>query len=226
MFCKPPEPKRKVYNRESKSKGKVFIKAVTGKNKNGKKGKKHDLETGFSDIDILLENMGKAEKNVDKDRNMEKCNLQVASIHQIEEGNEKELCARNLEQIKEECTHDSGTDMGNEINGIQVVNNVNPEVQIKKECTHNDRTESGKERIEMEVTEEIVMGVKQIKETEDTEYIVADGIVTYGRGTENKMDMQVTDNGTVTDGTGNENKMDMQVTDGKETGCRHSWERS
>ena len=31
---------------------------------------------------------------------MEKCNLQVASIHQIEEGNEKELCAQNLEQIK------------------------------------------------------------------------------------------------------------------------------
>ena len=45
MFCKPPEPKRKVYNRESKSKGKVFIKAVTGKNKNGKKGKKQDLTT-------------------------------------------------------------------------------------------------------------------------------------------------------------------------------------
>ena len=58
MFCKPPDPKRKVYNRESKSKGKVFIKAVTGKNKNGKKGKKHDLETGFNDIDILLENIG------------------------------------------------------------------------------------------------------------------------------------------------------------------------
>ena len=104
--------------------------------------------------------------------------------------------------------------MGNEINGIQVVNNVNPEeIQIKKECTHNDRTESGKERIETEVTEEIAMEVKQIKETEDTEYIVADGIVTYGSGTENKMDMQVTDDGTVTDGSGTENKMDTQVTD-------------
>ena len=56
--------------------------------------------------------MGKAETNVDENRNMEKCNIQVASIHQIEEGNEKELCAWNLEQIKEESTHDCGTEMG------------------------------------------------------------------------------------------------------------------
>ena len=53
----------------------------------------------------------------------------------------KELCQRNLEQIKEESTHDSATEMGKEINGIEVVNKANPqEVQIKKECTHNDST--------------------------------------------------------------------------------------
>ena len=40
VFCEPNKLKRKVYNRESKSKGRVFIKVVTGKNKNGKKGKK------------------------------------------------------------------------------------------------------------------------------------------------------------------------------------------
>ena len=170
MFCEPTQPKRKVYNRESKSKGKVFIKVFTGKNKKGKKGKKHDLETGFNDIDILLEKMGKAEMSVDGDSNMEKCNLQVASIHQIEEGNEKELCQCNLEQIKEESTHDGGTEMGKEINGIEVVNKANPqEVQIKKECTHNDSTESGKEKIETEVTEGIAAEVKEKTETEVTE---------------------------------------------------------
>ena len=215
VFCEPPQPKRKVYNRESKSKGKVFIKVVTGKNENGKKGKKRDLETGFNDIDILLEKISKAEMSVDGDSNMEKCNLQVASIHQIEEGNEKELCQHNLEKMKEESTHDSGTEMGNEINGIEVVNKVNPEeVQIKKECTHNNSTELGKEKIETEVTEVIAMEVKEITETEVAEDIVTDGILTYGTGTENKMDMQVTvtDDAIVTDGSRTENKMDMQVT--------------
>ena len=100
VFCEPPQPKRKVYNRESKSKGKVFIKVVTRKNKKGKKGKKHDLETGFNDIDILLENMGKAEMSVDGDSNMEKCNLQVATVNQMEEV-----------QIKKECTHNDRTEL-------------------------------------------------------------------------------------------------------------------
>ena len=71
VFCEPPQLKRKVYSRESKLKGKVFIKVVTGKNKNGKKGKKCNLETGFNNIDILLEKMGKAETSVDGDSNME-----------------------------------------------------------------------------------------------------------------------------------------------------------
>ena len=115
MFCEPHQPKRKVYKRESKSKGRVFIKVVTGKNKNGKKGKKCDLETAFNDIDILLENMDTAERSVVGDSNVEECNLQVASTHQIEEGNEKELCQRNLEQIKEESTHDDGTEVTDEI---------------------------------------------------------------------------------------------------------------
>ena len=106
--------------------------------------------------------MGKAEMSVGGDSNMEKCNLQVASIHQIEEGNKKELCQHNLEKIKEESTHDGGTEMGKEINGIEVVNKANPqEVQIKKECTHNDSTESGKEKIETEVTEGIATEVAE-----------------------------------------------------------------
>ena len=115
MFCEPHQPKRKVYKRESKSKGRVFIKVVTGKNKNGKKGKKRDLETAFNDIDIMLENMGTAERSIVGDSNVEECNLQVASTHQIEEGNEKELCQHNLEQSKEESTHDNGTEVTDEI---------------------------------------------------------------------------------------------------------------
>ena len=52
-----------------------------------------------------------------------------------------------------------------------------------------------------EVTEGIVAEVKEITETEVTEDIVRDGIVTYRTGTENKMDMQVTvtDDAIVTD---------------------------
>ena len=115
VFCEPHQPKRRVYKRESKSKGRVFIKVVTGKNKNSKKGKKRDLETAFNDIDILLENMDMAERSVVGDSNVEECNLQVASTLQIEEGNKKELCQRNLEQIKEESTHDDGTEVTDEI---------------------------------------------------------------------------------------------------------------
>ena len=114
-FCEPHQPKRRVYKRESKSKGRVFIKVVTGKNKNSKKGKKRDLETAFNDIDILLENMDTAERSVVGDSNVEECNLQVASTLQIEEGNKKELCQCNLEQIKEESTHDNGTEVTDEI---------------------------------------------------------------------------------------------------------------
>ena len=115
MFCEPHQLKRKVYKRESKSKGRVFIKVVTGKNKNSKKGKKRDLETAFNDIDILLENINTAERSIVGDSNVEECNLQVASTHQIEEGNKKELCQCNLEQIKEESTHDDGTEVTDEI---------------------------------------------------------------------------------------------------------------
>ena len=91
MFCEPHQPKRKVYKREVNQKGEYLLKFSRGKNKNGKKGKKRDLETAFNDIDILLENMDTAERSVVGDSNVEECNLQVASTHQIEEGNEKEL---------------------------------------------------------------------------------------------------------------------------------------
>ena len=115
VFCEPHQLKRRVYKRESKSKGRVFIKVVTGKNKNSKKCKKCDLETAFNDIDILLENMDTAERSVVGDRNVEECNLQVASTLQIEEGNKKELCQRNSEQVKEESTHYNGTEVTDEI---------------------------------------------------------------------------------------------------------------
>ena len=127
MFCEPPQPKRKVYNRESKLKGKVFINVVTGKNKNGKKGKKCDLETGFNDIDILLEKMGKAEMSVDRDSNMEKCNLQVASIHQIEEGKRKKSYVNVIwNKLKKNLQMTVAQRWVKRINGIEVVNKANP----------------------------------------------------------------------------------------------------
>ena len=91
VFCEPHKLKRKLYNRESKSKGKVFIKVVTGKNKNVKKGKKCDLETELNDIDVLIENMGMVEMSIVGDSNVEQCNLQVASTNQMDNGNDKEL---------------------------------------------------------------------------------------------------------------------------------------
>ena len=54
--------------------------------------------------------MDTAERSVVGDSNVEECNLQVASTHQIEEGSEKELCQRNLES-----THDDGTEVTDKI---------------------------------------------------------------------------------------------------------------
>ena len=114
VFCEPHKPKRKLYNRESKSKGRVFIKALTGKNRNGKKGKKHDLETELNDIDIMIKNMGTAEMSIVGDSNVEQCNLQVASTHQTEEGNKehKELYQRNLEEIEDDIVTDGVVTFG------------------------------------------------------------------------------------------------------------------
>ena len=166
VFCEPHQPKRKVYKRESKSKGRVFIKVVMGKNKNSKKGKKRDLETAFNDIDILLENMDMAERSVVRDRNVEECNLQVASTLQIEEGNEKELCQCNLEQIKEESTHDDGTEVTDEIvtDGIvtdEIGSKEDDDKQIRdgKETGDTDTVaKEVKEGIETEVTNNMVTG--------------------------------------------------------------------
>ena len=112
VFCEPHKPKRKLYNRESKSKGRVFIKVLTGKNKNGKKGKKHDLETELNDIDMMIKNMGTAETSIVGNSNVEQCNLQVASTHQTEEGNDKELYQRNLEQIEDDIVTDGVVTFG------------------------------------------------------------------------------------------------------------------
>ena len=114
VFCEPHKLKRKLYNRESKSKGRVFIKVLTGKNRNGKKGKKHDLETELNDIDIMIKNMGTAETSIVGDSNVEQCNLQVASTHQTEEGNKehKELYQRNLEEIEDDIVTDGVVTLG------------------------------------------------------------------------------------------------------------------
>ena len=200
VFCEPHQPKRKVYKRESKSKGRVFIKVVTGKNKNGKKGKKRDLETAFNDIDILLENMGTAERSVVRDSNVEECNLQVASTHQIEEGNEKELCQRNLEQIKEESTHDDGTEVTDEIvtDGI-----VTYEIGLELNTIVIKKLQTDEIVTDGIVTVEI--GSKEDGDKKTTDEIVTDGVVTDGIVTDeigSKEDDKITtdDSYKVTDG--------------------------
>ena len=171
-------------------KGRVFIKTVTSKNKNGKKEKKHDLEREFNDIDAILENMDMAdmtEMSVDGNDNGGKSNPQVPSTHQIE----KDLCGCKLQQIKKECAYDDGT----EINRIEVVNNVNQQtVKIKTEST-------------------------QITEMDVAENIVTDGIVTYGipsigmeGGTNIEITHETTDI-TVTDGVGTECGTKAEITE-------------
>ena len=46
-FVNPINQKGKYTREKVNRKGRVFIKVVMGKNKNGKKGKKRDLETAF-----------------------------------------------------------------------------------------------------------------------------------------------------------------------------------
>ena len=168
----------------------MFIKAVTSKNKNGKKEKKHDLEREFNDVDAMLENMDTVdttEMSVDGNDNGGKSKLQVPSTHQIE----KELCEHKLQQIKEECAYDDGT----EINRIEVVNNANQQtVKIKTECT-------------------------RMTETDIAENIVTDGIVTYGIpsiGMEGGTNTEITDETAkvaVTDGVGTEGGTNTEITD-------------
>ena len=209
VFCEPHQPKRRVYKRESKSKGRVFIKVVTGKNKNSKKGKKRDLETAFNDIDILLENMDMAERSVVGDSNVEQCNLQVASTLQMEEGNKKELCQHNLEQIKEESTHDNRTEVTNEIvtDGI-VTYGIGTKDDGDKKTTDNIVTD-GVVTVEI-VTDEI--GSKEDGDKKTTDEIVTDGVVTDKIVTDGVVTDEI-----VTDEIGSKEDDDKQIRDGKET---------
>ena len=204
VFCEPHKPKRKLYNRESKSKGRVFIKVLTGKNKNGKKGKKHDLETELNDIDIMIKNMSMAETSIVGDSNVEQCNLQVASTHQTEEGNKehKELYQRNLEQIEDDIVTDGVVTFS--VGGSKE----------NEEFTDGAVTDGvGGSKENEEFTDGAVTdGVGGSKENEE----FTDGAVTDGVGV-SKENEEFTD-GAVTDGVGvskeNEESTDRTVTDG------------
>ena len=72
------------------------------------------METELNDIDIMLKNMATAEMSIVGDSNVEKCNLQVASTHQTEEGNKehKDLYQRNLEEIEDDIVTDGVVTFG------------------------------------------------------------------------------------------------------------------
>ena len=221
VFCEPHKPKRKLYNRESKSKGRVFIKVLTGKNKNGKKGKKHDLETELNDIDIMIKNMGTAETSIVGDSNVEQCNLQVASTHQTEEGNKehKELYQRNLEEIEDDIVTDGvvtfgvgGSKENEEFTDGAVTDSVGGSKE-NEEFTDGAVTDGfGGSKENEEFTDRAVTdGVGGSKENEE----FTDGAVTDGVGG-SKENEEFTD-GAVTDGVGgskeNEESTDGTVTD-------------
>ena len=222
VFCEPHKPKRKLYNRESKSKGRVFIKALTGKNRNGKKGKKHNLETELNDIDIMIKNMGTAEMSIVGDSNVEQCNLQVASTHQTEEGNKehKELYQRNLEEIEDDIVTDGvvtfgvgGSKENEEFTDGAVTEGVGGSKE-NEEFTDGPVTDGfGGSKENEEFTDGAVTeGVGGSKENEE----FTDGPVTDGFGG-SKENEEFTD-GAVTEGVGgskeNEEFTDGPVTDG------------
>ena len=163
--------------------------------------------------------MGMVERSIVGDSNVEECNLQVASTHQIEEGNKKELCQRNLEQIKEESTHDDGTEVTDRI----VTYGIGTEYDSDKKITDEIVTDGivtveigSKEDGDKKTTDEIV-----------TDRVVTDGIVTVKIGSKEDGDKKTTDeivtDGVVTDGIvtvkiGSKEDGDKQIRDGKETG--------
>ena len=209
VFCEPHKPKRKLYKRESKSKGRVFIKGLTEKNRNGKKGKKHDLETELNDIDIMIKNMGKAEMSIIGDSNVEQCNLQVASTHPTEEGNKehKELYQRNLEEIEDDMVTDGVVTFG--VGGSK----ENEEFSDGAVTDSVGGSKENEEFTDGAVTDGAVTdGVGGSKENEE----FTDGAVTDGVGG-SKENEEFTD-GAVTDGIGgskeNEEFTDGAVTDG------------
>ena len=220
VFCEPHKPKRKLYNRESKSKGRVFIKVLTGKNRNGKKGKKHDLETELNDIDMMIKNMGTAETSIVGDSNVEQCNLQVASTHQTEEGNDKELYQRNLEQIEDDIVTDGvvtfgvgGSKENEEFADWAVTDGVGGSNENEEfaDWAVTDGVGGSNENEEF-ADGAVTDGVGGSKENEE----FADGAVTDGVGGSNENEEFA--DGAVTDGVGgskeNEEFADGAVTDG------------
>ena len=185
--------KGKYTTEKVNQKGKYLLKLSQEKIKRARKVRNMTWKLGFNDIDMLLENMGragKAEMSVDKDSNMEKCNLQVATINQMEEV-----------QIKKECTHNNSTELGKEKIEMEVTEGIAAEVK--------------------EVTDIFTDGIVTYgtgSEDKMVTKVTDDAIVTNGTGMEDKMVMKVTDDAIVTNRTGMEDKMDTQIRDGKETG--------
>ena len=137
--------------------------------------------------------MGKAEMSVDADSNMEKCNLQVATINQMEEV-----------QIKKECTHNDSTESGKEKIETEVKEGIVAEL---KEITETEVTEDI-------VTDGIVTYGTESEEKMDMQVtVIDDAIVTDGTGNEDKMDMQIRDGKE----TGDTDTVVKEVKEGMET---------
>ena len=80
------KPKRKLYSRESKAKGKQFIKVVIGKHKtvnSNKRGKKIDLESELKDIDVMLDEMKAGDKCLTEDSTVKVVDLNKQDDMQV-----------------------------------------------------------------------------------------------------------------------------------------------
>ena len=142
-----------MYNRESKAKGKEFIKVVTGKHKtvnSTKRGMKFDLESELKDIDVMLDEMNAGDKSLIKDSTDKVVDLNKQDDMEVEvkaigictfansnetyAGKEIAIKGENMlwkgksEQIDEEYIEENGLDV------------IKPEIQVDEEVRDN-RTE-------------------------------------------------------------------------------------
>ena len=129
--------KQKLYTRESKDKGKQFIKCVIRKNKkvnSTKRGMKFDLESELNDIDVMLDEMNTGGKSLTED-----------STDKVVDLNKWDDMEVKVEAIGI-CTFGSNreTNKGNEIEikreNKEITHNVGQQVtdgQEEKEITDN-----------------------------------------------------------------------------------------
>ena len=129
--------KRKLYTRESKDKGKQFIKCVIGKNKkvnSTKRGTKFDLESELNDIDVMLDEMNTGGKSLTKDSTDEVVDLNKWDNMEVE------VEAIGICTFGSNCETNEGNEIEIKRENKEITHNVGQQVtdgQEEKEITDN-----------------------------------------------------------------------------------------